>query len=413
MQFKSIQTSVVVLAGAALLTVVIALAVHSGLSGIQTQSLIQERSQQLLGEVIEDRLVSLVQAQANNIQNELQDPMLLASNLAQLHGLLGSLGADGKTPLGIGREEIIQLLKSTLASNPKLYDLYTVWEPNAFGNNDALYAGQPGHDANGRFTAWLYRSGTDLQLAEITDSESEKILPTGLREGEYYLWPREHKRKSVVGPSVYEIDGKMTMIASFNAPVLVDGQFKGLVGIELALAFIQDLLVAAGDSLYEGAGELALISANSRLVASTQAPDKLGEPASTIIDAKHLELIASLPSNRVTYEMDEATESIDLFFPFNVAGSETVWTLFLQLPESAVFGQLQALQEELAERRHSEVTIMVLVGLLFAVFGLVMLWLVGRGIARPLQQMVGALTDLAKGEGDLTVRLHTDRGAHQ
>ena len=41
--------------------------------------------------------------------------------------------------------------------------------------------------------------------------------------------------------------------------------------------------------------------------------------------------------------------------------------------------------------------------------GLLVVWLVGYGIARPLRQMVGMLDNIAKGEGDLTVRLQVDR----
>jgi len=52
---------------------------------------------------------------------------------------------------------------------------------------------------------------------------------------------------------------------------------------------------------------------------------------------------------------------------------------------------------------------MALVGLLIAGLGLLVVWLVGYGIARPLRQMVGMLDDIAKGEGDLTVRLQVDR----
>ena len=52
---------------------------------------------------------------------------------------------------------------------------------------------------------------------------------------------------------------------------------------------------------------------------------------------------------------------------------------------------------------------MALVGLLIAAIGLLVVWFVGYGIARPLKQMVAMLDDIAKGEGDLTRRLTTDR----
>ena len=46
---------------------------------------------------------------------------------------------------------------------------------------------------------------------------------------------------------------------------------------------------------------------------------------------------------------------------------------------------------------------------LVAALGLLVVWLVGYGIARPLRQLVGMLDDIAQGEGDLTRRLSSER----
>ena len=95
----------------------------------------------------------------------------------------------------------------------------------------------------------------------------------------------------------------MTMLASFISPILVDGEFRGIAGADLAVNFIQDLLTKADTQLYGGAGEMALIAA----------------------------------------------------------------------------------------------------------IGLLVIWFVGYGFARPLKQMVGMLDDIAKGEGVVTVRLRVER----
>jgi methyl-accepting chemotaxis protein len=199
MKFKSIQTMVVVFAGAALFTVVAALVVQVLMSGHHTQALVQQRSEKLLGELIEERLMALVVAQADIIQNDLEDPMLLSSNLAQINALLDVAGADGKPVLALSREEIIQILRTTLVNNPKFYAIYVGWEPDAFNSSDARYADQPGHNAVGRFMPWLYRTESGIELSYNVEMESEELLPTGDRAGEYYLWPRQHKRSFVVG----------------------------------------------------------------------------------------------------------------------------------------------------------------------------------------------------------------------
>ncbi|CAD5106863.1 methyl-accepting chemotaxis protein [Zestomonas carbonaria] len=410
MKLRSIQLSVALLAGASVLAVVAALVLYALFSGARTQNLVQERTQNLLGQVIEERLASLARAQVGQIQRELDYPMTVAATLAQTIALLGEADASGAARLAATREEIINLAERALAANPKLLDVYVGWEANAFDDSDDLYANQPGHDANGRFMPWWYRVDGQLKMELLGDTiESEKLLPTGVREGEYYLCPRQQKRNCVIDPAPYEVNGKMTMLASFNAPILADGQFKGVVGADLTLEFIQQLLVDADRQLYDGAGEMALISGNGRLVAYTKDAGKLGAPAGEVLDENEVNNLKSLRLDEVTYDIDRDHGHIELYLPFSVAGSDTRWTLLLQLPEQAVFGQLQQLQDELAGQRDRDILGMTLVGLLVAALGLGVVWLVGHGIARPLRQMVAMLDDIVQGEGDLTRRLHSDR----
>ncbi|MGJ5691577.1 methyl-accepting chemotaxis protein, partial [Pseudomonas aeruginosa] len=73
-----------------------------------------------------------------------------------------------------------------------------------------------------------------------------------------------------------EMGGKTVMMSSFNVPIMVGDQFRGAVGADLSLAFIQALLKRADQQLYDGAGEMALIASNGRLVAYTRDDSKLG-----------------------------------------------------------------------------------------------------------------------------------------
>ena len=69
---------------------------------------------------------------------------------------------------------------------------------------------------------------------------------------------------------------------------MIDGAFQGIVGADLSVNFIQDMLTSADQKLYNGAGELALISSNGRLVAYTKDPSKLGEKATDLLDSNEV-----------------------------------------------------------------------------------------------------------------------------
>ena len=201
----------------------------------------------------------------------------------------------------------------------------------------------------------------------------------------------------------------MVMLASFIEPIMVDGTFQGIVGADLSVNFIQDMLTRADQNLYNGAGELALISSNGRLVAYTKDASKLGEKASDLLDSNELANLGQLKVGEVRYDIDKEHGHIELFLPFNIGQAEARWTLMLQLPLSAVMADSQKLQSDLQAQRKTDTFGMAMVGLLIAGIGLLVIWLVGHGIARPLKQMVAMLNDIAQGEGDLTRRLTSDR----
>ncbi len=362
--------------------------------------------------MINQRLVALAEAQVGDLQRQFEAPMNLSKFLAALNSQMAQ-GADGVPKASLSREELSSLVSLYLEKNPELIDLYIGWEPNAFDQDDDLYAGQEaaGYDATGRFMPWWYRDGGQLKVAPLTvaQMESEKVLPTGVREGEYYLCPKATKQPCVVDPASYDFGGKQVLVASFNAPVLVDNQFKGVVGNDLALDFIQGLLNTAKGELYDGAGELALIAANGTLIAATKDASLIGQPASKALDAELLEQLKQSSSEQAINKLDEKRELFQLLLPFKVAGTSTRWTLAIELPTSAVFADLNKLQSGLAEQAQEDTFGMALVGLLVAGVGLLVIWFVGYGIAHPLRQMVLMLDDIAKGDGDLTKRLQVDR----
>ncbi|VXC44110.1 Methyl-accepting chemotaxis protein [Pseudomonas sp. 8BK] len=411
MRFKSIQSSVALMAGASILAVVVALVLYALFAGARTQTQVQERTQSLLEGVIDQRLNALAKAQVGQLQRQFEHPMTVAKSLATLNSQMGS--TDGSPGISLTREELSNLVGVYLKANPELLDLYIGWEANAFDQDDDLYVNQKesGYDHTGRFMPWWYRDGDQLKLDGLTveQMESEEVQPTGVRTGEYYLCPKETGKPCVIDPASYDFGGKQVLVAAFNAPIMVNGQFRGIAGNDLALDFIQELLTTAKTELYDGAGELALIASNGTLIAATQDAALIGQPASKAIDAELLSQLKQSSNDQPINKLDEERQLLQLLLPFQVAGTSTRWTLAIVLPTRAVFADLNALQVGLTEQAEADTLGMALVGLLVASIGMLVIWFVGYGIARPLRQMVTMLDDIAQGDGDLTRRLDVNR----
>ena len=412
MKFRSIQFSVAALAGAIVLSVVGALVLYALFAGARTQDMVQQRTKAQFEQLIEQRLSALARTQASLIQRELEAPLLLARGLATTNALMGMNGADGNPQLKVPREQMISLLRETVVRNPKILGAYIAWEPNAIDRDDANYVDSPvlGMETNGRFLPWWFRNQDgSLGLEKLADVTDQKLLSTGIRASEYYLCSQDSKKACVIDPAPYRVGSTMTMLASFIEPIMIEGKFQGIVGADLSVNFIQDMLVAADGKLYDGAGEMALLSSNNRLVAFTKDPSKLGEKASDLLDANELDNLTKLGVGEVRYDIDEAHGHIEVYMPFGIGETNARWTLMLQLPLNAVMADLHALQQDLDHRRQTDIFGMAMVGLVIAGIGLLVIWLVGHGIARPLKQMVAMLDDIAQGEGDLTRRLVSDR----
>ncbi|MER1947492.1 methyl-accepting chemotaxis protein [Stutzerimonas stutzeri] len=407
--FRSVQTAFAALAGACTLTVIAALLLYALASGVRSQALVEERTRALIDGMVEQRVTALAQAQVNRIQAQLQAPLQIATSLARVHTLTALTGDDGMPMANLRREELINLARQTLIENPDLTSTYIAWEPNGVDANDLMYRGDEPGMLDGRFASWIYRDGSgQMKIDRLSDIEDTRLLDTGIRAGEYYLCPREQLKPCVGDPAPYDMNGQTYLLSSFNAPILVDGKFHGIVGADISVDFIQQLLSNANAQLYGGVGEIALISNNGRLAAYSTDKSLIGKPAAQILDAEEQVLVQRLPAGQSHYQIDQAGGHVALFLPFSFEGTDARWVLMLQLPIAEVMKDLDQLMAALGAESRSSLTTMLVIGVLIAVAGLLAIWLISRRITRPLRDMVVMLDNIGQGEGDLTQRLHID-----
>ncbi|EHJ94432.1 methyl-accepting chemotaxis protein [Vreelandella boliviensis] len=406
MHFRSLRSFVVALAGPCLLTIVAALVIYNLVAAARTQQTVNEHTGALMESALNARLDAIADAEGNRIQRALDKPMILANQLASINALMGLEDSEGQRALFLGRRQLSNLVRQTLVDNPDLIDVYIGWEPNAF-TDDARYADEEryGNDSSGRFMPWWFRnSDGSLVLDPLGDLEDETLLPSGVRTAEYYLCPRETLAPCVIDPAAYDFGGETQLVTSFNAPILVGGEFRGVAGIDLAVDFIQTLLSNANQELYSGAGRMVLVAGHGGLVADTAEKGVLGSPASEVLSAQLLTGIEQATAQGSLYSSVN-DGMLERYLPINLGNAEQPWVLVLQLPESVALAELNELQGVLSEQRQQNTLGMTLVGLLLAALGVAALWWIGGRIARPLKRLANRMEEIASGHGDLTQRL--------
>jgi methyl-accepting chemotaxis protein len=314
----------------------------------------------------------------------------LLQDLAGVRSLASVMATRKNLPAEKRRDYIGRLLNRYLADHPTLLGSWTLWEPNTFDGLDAEFAGTSGHDATGRFIPYWYRDGDKLSLEPLKDYETAGI-------GDYYLLAKKSQRPVILEPYKYPVGGVEKLLTSLVIPLLEDGHFVGVVGVDLLVSTLQDQVA----QLHAFTGTAALFGQQGTVIAhpdaqrlgrnlkDTEIAD-LGEDLTAFADAvrEGRSFVAHRQGNA------QSGKTLLVSQPIPLGEAQGAWTLAMLLPEAAVMASADALI--------ARVVVISVVGLALLT-GLILV--LSRSLAKPLRQAVAALTDIASGEGDLTNRL--------
>ncbi len=356
-QMKSIKAQITVWAGLCLVLLAAALIGYAVVSLRRTSDL-----------AAQEKHTALALANAAHVDAEVEVALDAARTLAQ------SLTALKTQNVALTRYEVNGILRQVLVDNPQFIGTYTLWEPNAFDNRDAQYATQPGHDETGRFIPyWTMGQDGKPVVEALVDYETEGA-------GEYYLCPKRTQQECVTDPYVYSVQGKEVLMASATVPIMADGQFYGMAGIDLPLDFTQETAEAITQS--EATAAMLIISHNGTIAGATGRPELVGQP----MKEYHQDWEEELPyiqAGEEIYELDEG--QIAVFSPIQFGQSTTPWSVNINLPQATVRAESTRLMWT-----------MIGIGVALTLLALGLLWLLARRIAAPITLMAGAAGNIGR-----------------
>lgn len=222
------------------------------------------------------------------------------------------------------RQSLNQLLIHYLLAHPQFLSMSMAFEPNAFDDKDAVWAGQSGEDPAGRYARYVDRDATGKPaLHLLTDIETPG-------SGDYYLLPKQRHKDVIIEPYIYPYNGVDVMLTSIAAPIMRDGQFLGSVTSDFSLATLQSTIGAIKP--WNGTGYALLLSAANNVVSS---PDKraAGKPYA-----------GQIAGHDVTRVNDPLLKE-DVFITWQdiaVGNSQTPWKLAIITPVSEVMAEARA-----------------------------------------------------------------------
>ena len=218
----------------------------------------------------QNEALAVAASHAQQIRAELDVPRLTARTMANALGAVNS----PTQPTAMTRDQVNAMLRQVLSENPSYLGTYTLWEPNAFDGLDAEYQDKPAHDNTGRFIPYWVR-GTDgsIHVEALKDYEVPGT-------GDWYLQPRNTRQEYTIAPYIYSIQGVDTMMATFTAPILVNGKFYGITGVDAPIAFTHGIVDSI--DLYGGKAQAILLTESGTLIAVNGQPELSNQPATQI-----------------------------------------------------------------------------------------------------------------------------------
>jgi len=365
-----------------------------------TQKEVGNQASSMLEKVVLDQILTLGKYQAAELGSRFLAAAKIAKSLAGSSVSYRKLHANDID----SREGVITLLQDQLRMHDELIGTYAAYEKNAFDGKDEGFVESlvTASDKAGRFVPYVYRANGQLAQEALIGFEDQTVDENGVRAGEYYLCPKETKDSCLTDPYLYPVGGEQVLLSSFVSPILNNGQFLGIAGVDMGLKFIQQLVDGNNNNVYGGIGKMAIVSQRGIVAGYSNNAKMLGKKLDGATDGYWHQL---LNEKSTQAKIEVVNGQLHAIIPVIAAGRTTGWTVLISLPESVVVDAVAELSH-LIEQNGEELAFSSIVsGILctgIAIF--IMLWLMNQ-VLKPLLATVLVLKDLAQGEGDLTTRL--------
>lgn len=316
--------------------------------------------------------------------------MGMMEDLSGVEALASVFNTKDQFPSGQRRTIFNHVLQSYLAEREHLIGAWTLWEPNALDRRDAFHRDIEGHDATGRFVPYWFRQDGELKVEPLMDYE----VPGA---GDYYQLPKKLQKPVILDPYIYTVGGKEVLITSLVMPIIANNEFLGVVGVDVAVDSLQQQVTKTS---HHG-GVSALFGQQGTVIAHPDASrlGKLMENTERDLMGDELQAATAAVKAGRPYitRMHNALfneETLIVYAPLPLGKAQGHWSFAMAMPMSQVLAEVNTII--------NRVMVIGAIGLLLV---LVVILLVAKSIARPLDLAARAMEDVASGEGDLTRRL--------
>ncbi|MDO3381266.1 methyl-accepting chemotaxis protein [Gilvimarinus algae] len=371
---------------------------------------------QLVGQTqstMESEVLGRLESEAASLGHEVSG--YLNSLFRVSNGLAQSLAwSAGSEAARLSRTQVNELIRTTLASHKDISALYAQFEAGAYDGADQSLLGTEAIHTVANSGAleiyWVRNSSGQLEQERVEDS-TEKYLDErgefGQREAEWFLCSKDKKAPCILEPYFYEIrEGYSELMTSLTSPIVTNGEFRGVVGIDVNLPVIQKLIDNLQSELYHGRSRVTLLSDIGLIVGSSEYTGELTRPLKEARDTYGGQLTS------LHERSDRTWLNGGVYFvayPMTIEASNTTWSLLLELPEEVVLASTSALTQTVDDNIATMLRTEIITALVATIAVMFVLLLLVQSIVRPIRQLDERVHNLASRDGDLSkgIEIHT------
>jgi len=327
------------------------------------------------------------------VAQEIESSNLEAITVVKTMALAEENGLFGQRPASSN------YAKQVLAKNPQFTGAYFGYEPNADQNDreylQAVGQNQSELDASGRFIPYWFREQLPYWLKQQANSSQIKLTP--LVDMETSLYYQGVKEKFLSGATTrymitepYPYEGKLIVEQTY--PIIIDGEFKGIAGVDRALDDINEFLKQLES--YQKT-EFILVSRLGKIIAATM---DTSLQTQMIKDTSYKKIFNALftPTTPEQENIPVIKDSINQkrYFFAGVPIDIGEWKIIMQVSEQEILSPI--LQTML------RVVVIALISLLIVL--LILRWIT-NSLTQPIQTAVEAVEQVAAGNLTKTVEV--------
>ena len=336
---------------------------------------IQSRSSAAIQAVAERELAAVAGKYGNEVQAIFEVP------IDQVQSLANALSYAMEKGDHFSRETIINMLTGLQKGDPSFFAAGSGWEPSAFDGRDAEFADAPGSDSQGRFMPYI---ATGQDLAILPDIETSA----------YYTEPKKRNRTFLTRAYAFEVGGKDVLMTTASAVVKVNGQFRGVILIDLALDSITEVVTSI--DLYDS-GWGSLLTQDGTVVAHRD-PERVNK---SIFDGNRVGdvegLKTAMASGKPFMEINDG--NFRYYHPMHFKSTDQYWYFLVSAPESDVLADAAAISRLTLQ---VSLAVLILAGLL--------IFVVVRSSVKPLGVLAGVAKEISAGNLEVPIRDETFGG---